>query len=111
MPGPPSHLPQVAVDLRALVPTPTGIGVYTRSLLLALAERARLRYLGLAHKPPRGAAELAAAGVEVEAQPAPLGIFWQQVLLPRRLARGDVDLFWSPLMTLPRRCPVPAVTT
>ena len=29
-------------------------------------------------------------------------------VLPRRLARGDVDLLWSPLITLPLRCPVPA---
>ena len=38
-------------------------------------------------------------------------MLWQQLRLPRRLARGDVDLFWSPLITLPLRCPVPAVVT
>ena len=47
----------------------------------------------------------------VEWQRALLGVFWQQVLLPRRLARGDFDLFWSPLLTLPLRVPVPAVLT
>lgn len=48
----------------------------------------------------------------VEWQPAPLGVIWQQSLLPRRLARGDVDLFWSPLLTLPRRpLPIPSVVT
>jgi glycosyltransferase involved in cell wall biosynthesis len=111
------------VDLRALVPEPTGIGVYTRSLALELARRGGMRYLGLAHRPPRGAAELAAAGIEIEppagvlmaaarAAPAlPLGVVWQQLLLPRRLARGDVDLLWSPLLTLPLHCPVPGVVT
>jgi glycosyltransferase involved in cell wall biosynthesis len=38
-------------------------------------------------------------------------VIWQQLKLPRRLDRGDIDLFWSPLMTIPLRCPVPAVAT
>lgn len=104
-------MPTIAVDLRALVPTPTGIGVYTRSLLLELAARGGFRYRGVAHRPPRGAEALAAAGIETEHEPAPLGVIWQQLKLPRRLARGDLDLFWSPLMTLPLRCPLPAVAT
>ncbi len=103
--------PTLAVDLRALVPEATGIGVYTRSLLLELAGRGGLSLLGLAHRPPRGAGELEAAGVRLEHQGAPLGVLWQQLRLPRRLAQGDVDLFWSPLITLPLRCPVPAVAT
>jgi glycosyltransferase involved in cell wall biosynthesis len=103
---------QVAIDLRALVPPPTGIGVYTRSLALAMARRgSAFRYLGLAHQPPRGEGELAAAGIAVEHQPAPLGVLWQQLVLPRRLRRGDVDLLWSPLITMPIACPVPAVIT
>ncbi|HEX5760572.1 MAG TPA: glycosyltransferase family 1 protein [Thermoanaerobaculia bacterium] len=101
----------VAVDLRALVPAATGIGVYTRSLLLALAARGGFRYLGMAHRPVACAGELAAAGVRAEHHGGPLGVVWQQLLLPRRLARGDVDLLWSPLFTLPLRCPVPGVVT
>ncbi|HEV2856515.1 MAG TPA: glycosyltransferase family 1 protein [Thermoanaerobaculia bacterium] len=113
MPSPPTPPtpPNIAADLRALVPAPTGIGVYTRSLLLALAERNGFRYVGMAHRPPREGRELEAAGIAVEHQEAPLGVLWQQLRLPRRLARGDVDLFWSPLFTLPLRCPVPAVVT
>jgi len=107
-----SSRPTIAVDLRALVPDATGIGVYTRELLLALARGSgAFRYLGLAHRPVQGAAELAAAGIALEAHPAPLGVLWQQLVLPRRLARGDVDLFWSPLTTLPLAPPVPAVVT
>lgn len=105
------NLPIVAVDLRPLVRTVTGIGVYTRSLLLELAGRGTRRYLGLSHGPVEGAAEFAAAGVPTEIQPAPLGVIWQQLRLPKRLAAGDVDLLWSPHMTLPLRCPVPAVAT
>ncbi|HYG63099.1 MAG TPA: glycosyltransferase, partial [Thermoanaerobaculia bacterium] len=105
-------VPKVVVDLRALVPEPTGIGVYTRSLLLELAGRdGGLHYLGMAHRQPRGAEELTAAGIALEHQPAPLGVLWQQLTLPRRLARGDADLLWSPLITLPLRCPLPAVAT
>ncbi|HEV7518771.1 MAG TPA: glycosyltransferase family 1 protein [Thermoanaerobaculia bacterium] len=104
--------PTLAVDLRALVPEETGIGVYTRNLLLALARQAGApRLLGVCHRRPRGAEELEAAGVAIEVQPAPLGVIWQQLQLPRRLARGDVDLFWSPLMTLPLASRVPAVVT
>jgi glycosyltransferase involved in cell wall biosynthesis len=107
--------PTVAVDLRALVPEATGIGVYTRSLLGELAAPGRpgggFGYLGLSQRPVRGAGELAASGVALEVQPAPLGVVWQQTRLPARLAAGDVDLFWSPLATLPWRCPVPAVVT
>lgn len=111
----PAPSPTVAVDLRALVPEATGIGVYTRSLLGELAAPGRpgggFRYLGLSQRPVRGAGELGAAGVALEVQPAPLGVLWQQTRLPARLAAGDVDLFWSPLATLPWRCPVPAVVT
>lgn len=104
---------RIAVDLRALVPEATGIGVYTRELLLALASGADqpFGYLGLAHQEPRGAAALAAAGIPIEVEPAPLGVLWQQLRLPKRLARGDVDLFWSPLMTLPLQGTVPSVVT
>ena len=110
-PTPSSGPSRIAVDLRALVPAATGIGVYTRSLLKELAGRGVYRYLGLAHKPPRDPEELAAAGIPTEHEPAPLGVIWQQLRLPRRLDRGDVDLLWSPLLTLPMRCPVPAVAT
>ena len=105
--------PTVAVDLRALVPEATGIGVYTRDLLAALTAGGggRTRYLGLVHRPLRDPAAMAALGIEVEVEPAPLGVLWQQLTVPRRLARGGVDLFWSPLNTLPVRCPVPAVVT
>jgi glycosyltransferase involved in cell wall biosynthesis len=103
--------PHIAVDLRALVPNETGIGVYTRALLLELAGRDGFRYTGLAHRPPREAEELAAAGIATEQEAAPLGVIWQQLRLPRRLGRGDFDLLWSPLITLPLRCPVPSVAT
>jgi glycosyltransferase involved in cell wall biosynthesis len=104
-------VPTLAIDLRAVVGQLTGIGVYTKSLTIELARRGRFRLLGLAHREPEDGAWLREHGIAFEAQPAPSGVLWQQLTLPRRLARGDVDLFWSPLQTLPLRSPVPAVTT
>lgn len=103
---------RVAVDLRALVPPPTGIGFYTRSLMLALRRRG-LDLLGLAHRPVHAsvAPDLAAAGIPCEYAAAPYGVLWQQLRLPRRLACGDIDVLWSPITTLPMRLPVPAVVT
>ena len=65
----------------------------------------------MSQAPPSHADDLEAAGVRIEQQSAPLGLWWQQLRLPKRLAAGDVDLFWSPLMTLPTRLPVPGVVT
>jgi len=95
--------PTVAVDLRALVPQATGIGVYTRSLLSRLAARGELRLLGLAHRPVRDPAALEATGVELapETSRLPLGVLWQQLELPRLLECHGADLLWSPLQTLP----------
>jgi len=103
--------PRLAVDLRAALDEPTGIGVYTRALVTALARRGRFELLGVAHRPPRHDGWLREHGIAFEAQPAPFGVVWQQLALPRRLARGDVDLFWSPLQTLPMRATVPSVVT
>lgn len=104
-------LPTIGVDLRALVGSPSGVGFMTLALLGRLAARGRARYLGVAHRPTVADSELAAAGIALEHHPAPYGVLWQQLRLPRRLRRGDVDLFWSPLMTLPARMPLPAVVT
>ena len=106
-----SRRPRVAVDLRALVRPPTGIGVYTLEILRALAAGGELDLVGLVHREPAASDELRALGITVEVQPAPLGVIWQQLVLPRRLAAGDLDLFWSPLLTLPRRVAPAAVVT
>ena len=83
----------------------------TLELLRALAARDELDLVALAHREPVVAPELRELGIAVEWEPTPLGVIWQQTRLPRRLARGDVDLFWSPLLTLPSRLPVPGVVT
>lgn len=103
--------PRIGVDLRAVVGSLTGIGRFTVSLLRELAARKGADYVGLAHRWPVAREELTTAGVAVERQEAPYGLLWQQFLLPRRLDRGGIDLFWSPLLTLPLRLPVPGVVT
>jgi glycosyltransferase involved in cell wall biosynthesis len=90
---------------------PTGIGVHTLELSERLAKSGEFELVGLSHREPLAAERLRAAGVRVEWQRSPLGVVWQQTLLPRRLAAGDLDLLWSPLLTLPRRLPVPGVVT
>lgn len=106
-----SDTPGIAVDLRALVRQPSGIGFFTLSLLTELAQRGRDRYVGMAQAPVYGEQQLAQAGVEVEYHGAPLGLIWQQLVLPRRLRSEDLGLFWSPLLTLPLVLDVPAVVT
>ena len=108
---PRSERPRVGVDLRALVRRPTGIGIHTLALLTELARRGEFELVGLAHAPLHDRTALDRVGVAVEIDPAPLGVLWQQWALPRRLARGDLDLFWSPLLTLPARLPIPAIVT
>ncbi len=107
----PPHPRRIAVDLRALVGVQTGGGIYVESLLRELAGRGQFSYLGLSHAPVAAAEHLEEAGVTTEVQSAPLGVLWQQLVLPWRLRRGDVDIFWSPLFTLPSVLPVPGVVT
>ncbi|MDH3404626.1 MAG: glycosyltransferase family 4 protein [Acidobacteriota bacterium] len=103
--------PRVAVDARALVDAPAGVGYYTRAVLERLAARGNVRITALSHRAARDAGPLAAAGVQFEVRSAPFGYWWQQRTLPARLRRGDFDLLWSPLGTLPQEVPVPAVVT
>lgn len=103
--------PRIGVDLRAVVGSLTGIGRFTLSLLRGLVARESADYVGMAHRWPVARDELADAGVTLERQAAPYGLIWQQLVVPRRLKRGGIDLFWSPLLTLPPRLAVPGVVT
>jgi glycosyltransferase involved in cell wall biosynthesis len=108
----PGHqVPRIAVDLRALVGVPSGIGFYTHSMLKALAQRGTAHYLGMAHRPIVDDRQLLDHGIEIEAHGGPLGVWWQQLILPKRLRTGPIDLLWSPITTLPVRLPVPGVVT
>jgi len=106
-----SSSPTIAVDMRALVGTPSGIGFYTQSLLRSLADRGSAAYVGMSHRPIVEDRTFVEAGVPLEVHGGPLGVWWQQLILPGRLKRGDIDLLWSPITTLPVRMQVPGVVT
>ena len=58
--------PRIGVDLRALVPRPTGIGVYTEALLRELLERREFDLVGLSHAPLHESVELSGRDLEIE---------------------------------------------
>ncbi len=103
--------PAVAVDLRALVLPPAGIGIHTEELLVALAQRDEFRLVGLSHRPLAAPERLLREGMELRVQPAPSGFVWQHLRVPRAVRIAAADLYWSPLFTLPLRMPVPGVVT
>ena len=103
--------PTIAVDLRALVGVPSGIGFYTSSMLKGLAARGSASYVGMSHRPVVDEHLLAASGISFESHGGPLGVWWQQLILPGHLQPGKVDLFWSPITILPVRLPIPGVVT
>ena len=106
-------VPTIAVDLRALVGVPTGIGVYTREILLELAKTRRFRILGMSHHSiaAEEAERLGDAGVVLDVEPVPLGVLWQQLRFAPRAQALGADLVWSPLQTLPWVTGLPAVVT
>ena len=103
--------PTIAVDLRALVGIPTGIGVYTRAILLELARLGRYRLVGMSHRAVAGAEELTQAGIELDVSAAPLGVLWQQLRFGPRAQTLGADLLWSPLQTLPWSPGFPSVVS
>ena len=110
LPGATASAPRIAVDIRALVGPPSGIGYFTISMLQELTNLGQAEYVGMAHRPAAPEAQ-AALEIEMESHPGPFGVWWQQIQLPRRLARGDLDLLWSPITVLPARLRVPGVVT
>ena len=92
---------RVVIDGRALVGNRTGIGVHTAEI----ARRLPMEVLVGAH------AEVAdRSGMEqlrFRIDPMPLGVLWQQFVLPRI----DADVLWGPHGTLPLTWRKPAVVT
>lgn len=104
------QIPTVGVDMRSLVGPPSGIGYFTLSMLEALREIGQTRFVGMAHRQISSEARQM-LDICSESQGGPLGVWWQQMRLPRRLSKGDIDLFWSPITILPNRLPVPGIVT
>ena len=80
-------------------------------MLSCLARSGAASYVGMAHRPIVDDRQLVETGVAMEAHGGPLGVWWQQLILPGRLKRGDIDLLWSPITTLPMRMKIPGVVT
>jgi glycosyltransferase involved in cell wall biosynthesis/ubiquinone/menaquinone biosynthesis C-methylase UbiE len=105
---------KIGIDARALAVPPAGIEVYTRNLLRAFAAlRPDLHFVLYTtkdfHLPFDGnfRKRLGEGGW------ARKGSLWMQIEVPRLCARDRLDLFWSPLQTLPVSLPrtLPAVLT
>jgi glycosyltransferase involved in cell wall biosynthesis len=93
---------QVTIDGRALVGNRTGIGVHTAEIARRLADRPLIA----SH------AEIAdRSGLEeclFRVDPMPLGVAWQQLVLPRI---ADDGVLWAPHGTLPLALRIPSVAT
>src|SRR5258707_5352646 len=92
----------ITIDGRALVGNRTGIGVHTAEI----ARRLSVAPLIASH------AEIAdRSGLErcrFRVDPMPLGVMWQQLVLPRIAADG---VLWAPHGTLPLALRIPSVAT
>lgn len=99
--------PRVVIDARALVGNRTGIGVHTAEI----ASRLGLDPLPLlaAHAPPRDRSQIEQLSVRIDR--APLGVIWQQTILPRVLREEGADLIWGPHGTLPLSGNTPAIVS
>jgi len=104
---------RIALDCRALCSAITGGGQYTYHLINELARLdgnneyflCSPRDIALPHNADK------AQNIEVRINRYPLGIMWQQIGLPAILRDLKIDLFHSPLGTLPIFSITPSVIT
>ncbi|HEV7921169.1 MAG TPA: glycosyltransferase family 1 protein [Thermoanaerobaculia bacterium] len=92
---------QVLIDGRPLVGHRTGIGVHTAEIARRLGDAPLIA----SHAPIADRSGLGGCSFRVD--PAPLGVLWQQLYLPRI----EADVLWGPHGTLPLLGDVPAVAT
>ena len=97
---------KIGIDGRGLTVMRTGGGHYTYHLLKELQD-SNNQYLVCAHKPL--ICDVSSSNIDVKINRFPLGILWQQIGLPRTLMKEKVDLFHSPLFTVPLHLSCPAV--
>ena len=93
---------KVAIDGRALTVERTGGGDYTYHLIDEFSNSEN-EYLVCAHKPLKFGFNYGNISVRVDR--FPMGVVWQQIGLPGILSDEKVDVFHSPLFTLPLRLP------
>ena len=97
----------VVIDGRPLVGNRTGIGVHTAELAARIAVTPPP--LIVSHAPIADRMSIEACRFRVD--PSPLGVIWQQLLLPRIADEEKADVVWGPHGTLPLRLAQPGVAT
>ena len=93
----------LVIDARTVRPGRSGVGNYTESLVRALGGTRPVRALVL---DPAAFGPVPPAGVELipvatDYQRHPAGEWWENVTLPRLLARLGADVFWGPAFLIP----------
>jgi glycosyltransferase involved in cell wall biosynthesis len=105
---------RIAVDGRELLGRPTGVGRYLYEILRAWAADATIRHSFTVIVPADPPARLTALGPRIQwlVEPATTsGTWWEQMRLPRVLAREAPDVFFAPGYTAPLQHPCPTVLT
>jgi glycosyltransferase involved in cell wall biosynthesis len=106
----------VTLDVTAVPRKPAGAGRYTIELARALAERDDVSLTAIARRNDvtrwqKMAAETAFDVVAAAPGPRPMRLAWEQLGLPRLLAKLDPAVHHGPHYTMPERSTTPVVVT
>jgi len=104
----------IAVDGRELLGRPTGVGRYLYEILRIWASDASIPHRFTVFLPSAPPSHLTALGPRLEWRVAPAartGTWWEQVHLPRALARAAPDVVFAPGYTAPLQHVCPTVVT
>lgn len=105
---------RIAVDGRELLGRPTGVGRYLYEILRAWASDGTVRHSFTVILPGDPPPHLTALGPRIHwhvERSDRAGTWWEQMRLPRALAREAPDVFFAPGYTAPLQHPCPTVVT
>jgi glycosyltransferase involved in cell wall biosynthesis len=105
---------RIAIDGRELIGRPTGVGRYLYEILRAWADDPRVDHRFTVILPTDPPPHLTSLGPKIHwrVERAPkAGTWWEQMRLPRALAREAPDVFFAPGYTAPLQHPCPTVLT
>ena len=109
-----SDAPEIGLDVSAVPADPRGAGRYTIDLAATLAQRHEIALTLITRRDDKARWwELApdAAVIGAVPGPRPARLAWEQMRMPRLLARLDLRLLHSPHYTMPERAKLPRVVT
>ncbi len=102
---------RVAIDARAATARPSGVGIYTQTLISSLAAHdGANEYVLLSNRPVSLDSRLP-ANMAVANETYPVGNLWLQLRCPRLLRRRHADIFHGTNFLGPLRPPCPMVLT